>query len=117
MASPKFSTSEIKNGLRSMEERLSMAILMLGKTQATALESHMKESRKWTDRTSDAKNRLKGSCDNTITGVRITLAHGVDYGLWLELANEKRYAVIEPTIRLKGSDVISSFEGLLNKLR
>ena len=37
---------------------------------------------------------IKGYCVKTEKGVRIYLAHGVDYGIYLEFANEKRYAII-----------------------
>jgi hypothetical protein len=32
------------------------------------------------------------------TKIRIYLAHTVDYGVYLELANDQRFAVIDPTL-------------------
>lgn len=49
-------------------------------------------------------------------GIRITLAHGVNYGLWLELAHEKRFAIVKPTIELKGNDVLKGYANLLGKI-
>ena len=48
---------------------------------------------------------------------RITLAHGVDYGLWLELANEKNYAIIYPTIKIKGPVVLEGLKNILGKIK
>ena len=46
---------------------------------------------------------------------RIALKHGVIYGKYLENAMEKRFAILEPTVRLKGPDVINGMKGLLNR--
>ena len=50
-------------------------------------------------------------------GYRIRLAHGVDYGIWLELANEKRYAIIDETVKHVGdSEVMPAFQNLMDRL-
>ena len=89
------------------------AMRMYAESAAENLEAHMKDKRPWTDRTGMAKARLNGSVQEVSEG----LAQGVDYGLWLELANEKKYAIIQPTIQSKSGEVIKGFEGLLDKLR
>ena len=49
--------------------------------------------------------------------VRITLAHGVEYGIWLELAHEKNYAIIAPTVREEGPRVVQDLDNLMSKLK
>ena len=49
--------------------------------------------------------------------VRITLAHGVDYGIWLELAHGKNYAIIAPTVREEGPRIIKDLDNLMSKLK
>jgi hypothetical protein len=92
------------------------AIVMYAKTQSKNLEAYAKEHRPWTDRTGDARKRLTAYVTDIPHGYRINLAHGVDYGVWLELAMEKRFAILEPTIRLKGPDVVRGMEHLLDRL-
>lgn len=110
-------SSDLFNNLENMPEKAKAAILMYAHTSAAKLESEMKTKRPWTDRTGAAKQRLQGRASvpdpNT---VRITLSHGVDYGVWLEYAKEKRYAILEPTIRLQGPDVVKGMENLLDKM-
>lgn len=77
----------------------------------------MKANRTWTDRTGMAKARLSAKVQEVSQGFRIVLAHGVSYGLWLELANEKKYAIIQPTILAKSNEVMSGFANLLDRLR
>lgn len=107
----------ISKKLLGMETKLAAAILMYCQTKAMTLESTMKLNRPWTDRTGMAKATLNTSVsqpdENT---VRITLAHGVDYGIWLELAHEKNYAVIAPTIDTEGPKVIEGLQGILDRL-
>ena len=106
--------SGIVNGLNDLM-KLS-AIKMYAETQAKKLEGQAKENRPWTDRTGDARKRLTGYVTTTSKGYRINLAHGVDYGIWLELAMEKRFAILEPTIRLEGPEVIRGMKNLFDKL-
>ena len=47
------------------------------------------------------------------TLVRITLSHGVSYGIWLELANEKNYAIVAPTVRDEGPRIVKDLSDLL----
>ena len=101
-----------------MASKLNAAIGIYVTTKAHQLESQMKVNRPWTDRTGMAKARLNTSVSKTETSsYRITLAHGVDYGIWLELANEKNYAIIAPTIQQESPKIISDLNGLMNKIK
>lgn len=106
--------SSLDAGLESL---MSSAVFrMYAETQAKSLEGYAKENRPWTDRTGDAKKRLTGYVTDIPNGYRINLAHGVDYGIWLELAMEKRFAILEPTVRLQGSEVLRGMNRLLEEL-
>ena len=48
--------------------------------------------------------------------IEIKLAHGVRYGIWLELANEKKYAIVAPTAKLRGPGVIEGLKGIMNSI-
>ena len=93
-----------------------IAFKVYAETKAKELEGYAKENRPWTDRTGDARKRLSGYVTEIPNGYRINLAHGVDYGMWLELAMEKRFAILEPTIKLKGPDVVKGMKDLFKKI-
>ena len=114
MSSLRTETDALYNGLLDFESKALIAMQMYCETAASDLEGYMKENRPWTDRTGQARQRLTSYVERTPTGFRIVVAHGVDYGIWLELAHEKRYAILEPTIRLKGPEVIRGFRGLVD---
>lgn len=113
-----YNESTLKKNLDKMSEKLGAVILMYASTKASELEAKMKINRPWTDRTGMAKALLKAKVSQpSPTIVRITLAHGVSYGIWLELAHGKNYAIIAPTIRNEGPRVISDFDNLMSKLK
>lgn len=105
------------NGLNSYEYKAKIAIKTYAETSAKNLEQYAKTHRKWTDRTNRARLGLTGYVKQSEKGYIIYLAHTVDYGLWLEFAHEKRFAILEPTIRLQGPKVLKGMENLLNRLR
>ena len=104
-----FNSSDMKNKLKSLNTKGRQAIDMYASIACEQLTVSAKMNRPWTDRTGLAKQSLHSY-------YRITLSHGVTYGVYLEYAFEKRYAIIEPTIRRMAPNIIRNFEGLLNRL-
>lgn len=109
--------SKLGENLKYMQDRLGFVVLMYANTQSPQLEYYMKMNRPWTDRSGFAKAFLSSRVTMPSKDIiRITLAHGMEYGIWLELAHEKNYAIIEPTIRLKSPEIIKGFNGILRKI-
>ena len=106
----RFDVSDVLEGLTKMNTKVIAALEMFGNTVAKDFESYAKANRPWTDRTGRARQGLTGYCIVRANGVRICIAHTVDYGLWLEYARDKKYAILEPTVRLKGPDAVRAFE-------
>lgn len=63
------------------------------------IENWMKANAPWTDRTGNARQGLYADVDS-VAGRMVTLilAHGVEYGLWLEIRHAGAYAVVNPAI-------------------
>lgn len=68
----------------------------------------------WTDRTGDARTGLFGFNEKVPGRMRITVSHGekVFYGVYLELKNNGRYAIIWPTITQNVDKVMQSFKAV-----
>ena len=120
MATLKFDYDQSKLG-KNMDKfalKLGAAVLMYANTKATQIEASMKRNRPWTDRTGMAKALLRTVVtqpdQNTI---RITLAHGVSYGIWLELAHEKKYAIVNPTLEKEAPKVVDGLQDLMSKIK
>lgn len=113
-----YSNSSLSKNLDKMSAKLGAVILMYSATKASELQATMKTKRPWTDRTGMAKALLNAKVSQPSSDiVRITLAHGVDYGIWLELAHEKNYAIIAPTVREEGPRIVSDLDNLMSKLK
>lgn len=116
MASFRVDPSKMLKGFSQFSTKSEAAIWMYVDTSALKLQNYARSHRPWTDRTGAARQRLTGTPQTTDNGYRIRLAHGVDYGIWLELAHEKRFAIIEPTIQAEGPEIMKGFQRLLEKL-
>lgn len=64
---------------------------------AGRLEEYAKLNAPWSDRTSHARQSLHGGVDTDDDRFVLYLSHGVEYGIWLELAHGGNYAIVRPT--------------------
>lgn len=113
-----YDESTLKKNLDKMSVKLGAVVLMYTSTKASEIQAKMKLNRPWTDRTGMAKALLNAKVSQPSNNIiRITLAHGVDYGTWLELANGKNYAIIAPTIREEGPRIVEDLNNLMSKLK
>lgn len=112
----KFDMSGLESGLNSFIGKSDAALRGYAENAALKLQNHMRDKAPWVDRTGHARQRLTTEVRRVAQGYLIELSHGVDYGVWLELAHEKNYAILEPTIRLKSGEVLKGLERLLERL-
>jgi len=72
--------------------------------QQTALEAinEAKHNAPWEDQTTTARAQLFTTAYRSDEAVGFFLAHGVQYGVYLELANDRKYEILRPTIRAFG---------------
>lgn len=95
--------SEVMTAFKGIEQKFTptnySAITMLLETAAKKMESWAKMNRQWTDRTNRARLGLTGYAywedKKTVSAI---IAHTVSYGVFLELAHQKKYAILEKTI-------------------
>lgn len=112
-----WNSSILNKALEEAKPKLRTAALMYALKEADKLRTYMQVNRPWTDRTGEAKRRLNATVSQESQDIiRITLAHGVSYGYWLEVAHEKKYSIIGPTIKIEGPRVMEGFTGLMKKI-
>ena len=101
-----------------MAHKYTQAIFQSGRRiayeQAEEMEQYAKANAPWTDRTGDARERLHATVEETGPIGTIVLSHGVDYGIWLEVANQGRFSIIPETIDAFGPRVMRSLQNLIN---
>ena len=62
------------------------------------IESYMKSEAPWADRTGAAREGLYARSGNAGGIITMEIGHGVDYGFWLEVIQNGRFAIIGPTM-------------------
>lgn len=136
----KFNMDGLFKGLELLDDKTEMALKMYADTSSKKLEAYAKKHRPWTDRTAQARQRLKGTYKTIPNGYRLMLSHGVTYGKYLEATNnpnwknpnapgenqltglqtefayERKFAIISPTIRTKSPEIIKGLTNLLDRL-
>ena len=115
-----YNESTLAKNLGNMSARLGAVVLLYAGTKASVIQGEMQNkspTHPWTDRTGAAKAGLRATVtmpnDHT---VRITLAHGKDYGVFLELAREKKHAIIAPTVKKFSAEIVEDLEGIMERV-
>ena len=109
----KFDANSLIKGLAEREIKTRAALGLYADTVAKKMETHAKSNKPWVDRTGRAKQSLNSSWKWVGDVARVELSHGVYYGIYLELCNEKRYAIIKPTIDIISPQAIRGLNKIL----
>jgi hypothetical protein len=100
-------------GVVMLDRKLDNGVAGVFEYYDSRIETHMKSSAPWTDRTGNARSGLRAKAGHApFKSHWIDLWHSVPYGIWLEVRFAGRYAIVIPTIVQYGPKIM----GTLNKL-
>lgn len=119
MASKKYSidVSKVLKGITDFDDAFDKALMVFAQSGAQKMERYVRRYRKWKDRTGRARQSLKGSAFRIENGYRIQIAHGVYYGIYLEYAHERKYAILERAITKVGmGQIMPAFHNFLDAI-
>ncbi len=100
-------------GLSEARLRTMYAIEKYGQAAAAKLEAKAKTDAPWTDRTALARQTIAGVSDWVGEALRVGLTGNMDYSPYLEFTNQKRYAVLWPTVNGMTTEILKGMEGIL----
>jgi hypothetical protein len=106
----------LMRALHDGNERVMAKVYSTIQFQAPRVESHAKTNAPWTDQTGNARQGLRAEAFRESDNMGIVLYHQVPYGIWLELANGGKYAIIDETIGVMGPQVMASLERILEQI-
>lgn len=106
------STTLFKN-VETLAPKLDRALAAAVEYAATRSENYMKKNASWQDQTSNARNGLNTVPFHQGTTHGYHLAHGVPYGIWLEVRWDGRYGIIPQATQQGGMMVMSLMTKLL----
>lgn len=72
------------------------------------MENEVKDKHPWDNRSRMAQDTLAGRVERRGDLTRITLSHGVRYGVYLELAMGKRFAALWPKIKERTPEILKA---------
>ena len=105
--------SHLADGLTAYEKKVKAAIVALVEYFEPILESYAKSNAPWTDRTANARQSLFTVHEVASDMVTLYLSHGMEYGVFLEVCNAGKYAIIMKTLQAHYSDIKAALDRLL----
>lgn len=102
---------------RIMEDKLKRALFGVVKYWDGPIEKHIKLSAPWTDRTSNARSGLAAQAvKESDTVFSIIMTYSVSYGIYLERANDGKYATIIPALTSQAPRVLKTCTKIMDRL-
>ncbi len=98
---------------KAVEEKVRAAIGLYADTAAKKMEGEAKINAPWTDRTTNSRNSIQGDFNWQGNKAIIALSGNVDYFVYLELAHEKKYAILKPTIDRNAPEILKGCQRLV----
>jgi hypothetical protein len=100
--------------LKGVEKTMKEALRVVCDAAAKKMETWAKENHPWQNRTGNAEQKLHGEgyWEND-TNLTCAVMHCVDYGVWLELAHAKRFAVLEDAIESHKDELLAQYKKIV----
>lgn len=89
----------IKNVVHDLTEAKFIEMVNYAKTNAI-----------WIDRTGNARQSIDSVDLSEKDVVKLYLTIGVDYGIWLEVANDGKYAILQNTLTIYEPEIMAMLE-------
>lgn len=110
----RFDIENVLNGLADFGAKSKAGISLYGDTAAKKLEAEAKENASWTDRTGLSRKTIQGGYQWTGNGKCTVYVSGNTAQFpFLELAHDKKYAVLQPTINKMAPQILRGLNVIL----
>lgn len=107
----------IIRNLREMPGAMNRLIATTVELYASRGDAYMRKNARWKDRTTNARNGLHAISFHDGKQHGIIYAHGVPYGIWLEVRFSGKYAIIAPTLQDQGPRIMSTLNNGMARLK
>jgi len=104
--------AQVIANLNAWHARTAADVVALAQNWAGRLEASAKQNAPWQDRTTHARQGLFGTVEVRGSRVFILLGHSMDYGVFLELAHDGRYAILKPTVDAAIPEIYRTYQQL-----
>lgn len=108
-----WSSDQLTGNVKAFPGRFDRALAAAVEYAATRSEASMKKNAPWQDQTTNARNGLHTIPFHNGKTHGYHLAHGVPYGIWLEVRWDGRYGIIPQSVHEGGMMVMSLMTKLM----
>lgn len=105
--------SDVLNNLSGIQTRIQAAAKVYGDTAAAQLEAEAKSNAPWNDITGNSRQTIQGDCQMLGNVARISISGFTPQFKFLELAHEKKWAILNPTIMKNASKIAEGFKKII----
>lgn len=100
-------TSQIKTNLAQLPTKVDKMVAGVVERYIGVSEGYMKSNAPWHDRTGNARQSLHAVAVHAPGTHSLILAHGMPYGIWLEVRWAGRYAIIMKSVYTNGEAMMA----------
>jgi hypothetical protein len=111
-----FNNAQLRNNIESFSSKLNANVAAVMDYNAGYATGWLKSNAPWHDDTGAARSGLVAVPFNSGKIHELLMAYSVTYGIWLEIANSGRYAVITPAMRSVGAKIMQDMQHLIDNM-
>ncbi|MCB2300393.1 hypothetical protein [Clostridium tagluense] len=109
----KMDTRSILEGLVKFELKSRAAMGLYADTAGKKLEAEAKKSATWINRTGMARKTIKGGKQWEGDKCHVYVCGNEEHSPYLELCNDKKYAILKPTVDKLSPEILRGLNNLL----
>lgn len=106
---------EVNFDIPGCMEKVNSALSLYANTCGKKAEAYAKTNRPWQDRTGNARNSIQGGSIQEDKSVKVYVSGNVDYFVYLELAHQKRFAILNPTIEKHATEFVEGYRSIFRR--
>lgn len=105
----------VLQGLATFENRAMAAMKLYGDTAGKKLEKEAKDGAPWIDRTGLSRKTIQGGSQMEGDKCTVYVAGNTEQFPFLELAHDKKYATLQPSVDKLTPEILNGLNNLLGR--
>lgn len=101
--------AQLDRDMNKFGDQIKNVVFTLLDSKFEEMVNYAKENAVWVDRTGNARRSIAKEDFSNGDVAKFYLVIGVDYGIWLEIANAGKYAILEPTADVFEPQIMEMF--------
>lgn len=112
----KFDDKRLKTNLHTLDPKIRAMFPVLAEYEAAYTTMWLKMNARWTDRTGAARSGLVAIPQVKSDMIGLMMAYSVNYGIWLEVAHNRKYEIIQSAMRIMGEKMMRDMNHLIDRI-